>query len=93
MGIKSNVLIAKAKMAPRQRKGPFLPHTRIRAINKSIEEWVQASKSNMISGGGLYLIYKHHGVESPFDEAKNYQIFIKEGGCCLVTEISKSTAA
>lgn len=70
-----------------------LPYVRIRAINADIIQFVQNSKQNFITGAGLYLIYKNNGVESPFDEAKNYRVFTKEGNYCLVTEATQSLAA
>lgn len=76
-----------------RRQGSFLPHVRVRAINADLLTWVESSKSNLISGGGLYIIYQNNGVQSPFDEAKMYRIFTKEGGYCLVVENTQSIAA
>ena len=63
-----------------------LPYMRIRAINYDLITYTKKSKKKTISGGGLYIIYKHNGVASPFDESKEYEIFVKEGNHCLVCE-------
>jgi hypothetical protein len=70
-----------------------LPYVRIVAINADLIKWVELAKTPYISGGGLYIIYKNNGVESPFDEAKQYQIFTKEGNYALVCEVTKNLVA
>ena len=63
-----------------------LPYMRIRAINNDLITYTQQSKKKTISGGGLYLIYKNNGVQSPFDESKQYEIFTKQGGYALIAQ-------
>lgn len=70
-----------------------LPYARIIAINSDILKWMEVSKKNTISGAGLRIVYKHNGVESPFDDWKQYRIFTKEGNHVLVTEITETIAA
>jgi hypothetical protein len=65
-----------------------LPYMRIRAINNDLHYWVKQTNRKTISGGGLHIIYRQNGVQSPFDESKVYQIFIKKDKVLVCEKIA-----
>ena len=69
-----------------------LPQVRIKAINSDLMRYVESSRQNYISGGGLHLVYKNNGVLSPFDEHKQYKIFTKKGSYVLSIEATEEYA-
>ena len=69
-----------------------LPQVRIKAINHDLIRYVESSRQNYISGGGLYLVYKNNGVLSPFDESKQYKIYTRKGQYVLCIEATEEYA-
>lgn len=71
-----------------------LSHTRIKAINEDLIQYVDKAATTRIGGKDIGWIYEsRNGVfNHGFDEDKHYNIFVKEGNYALVTEVKNLAA-